>query len=182
MGDVYRRSGRGGAGNFYSSKDIDEINRAKADDLEAQKPPPADDTPTDPASAPSLPSRTSSLTPAAKTTTDPPAYARSGRGGAGNFIDPLSAHPVSATSSSLPKPSARPFSGRGGAGNFTPTGDAAKDGADGDKVYDPEQEAKRKQALDADIFRDVRENLPQPPKIHYMHGPGRGRKDEVTDG
>ncbi len=30
MGDEYRRSGRGGAGNFYSQKDVAEIEKRAA--------------------------------------------------------------------------------------------------------------------------------------------------------
>lgn len=31
MADVYRRSGRGGAGNFYSQKEIDETMKRKSE-------------------------------------------------------------------------------------------------------------------------------------------------------
>ncbi|KAI1402218.1 hypothetical protein F4819DRAFT_455447 [Hypoxylon fuscum] len=182
MADVYHRSGRGGAGNFYSQKDIEEATKAatKSEDLEAQKPAPADDTPTDPADPPSQTATASTGT-----------YARTGRGGAGNFVDPASVptstspppppgSPTSSANASTkpqpPAPARTGLSGRGGAGNWS----AADQDAKGEgEVYDPEQERKRREALDAGILKDIRDSLPQPPKIHYMHGPGRGRKPDL---
>ncbi|KAI1374537.1 hypothetical protein F4677DRAFT_160370 [Hypoxylon crocopeplum] len=200
MADVYRRSGRGGAGNFYSQKDIDEVTQAEPKDLEAQKPQPPDDYPTDPADVPPdvAPTTTSSTGGGSSAQT----YARTGRGGAGNFVDPTSApssstaappttttttttspsvpnSPTSTTPNPQPQqqqvpppPSRNMHSGRGGAGNWTTTAEG---------VYDPEQERKRREALDAHILQDIRDSLPQPPKIHYMHGPGRGRKPDLVD-
>ena len=37
-----------------------------------------------------------------------------------------------------------------------------------------------REALDAHILQDIRDSLPQPPKIHYMHGEGRGRKPDLV--
>ncbi|KAI0841519.1 hypothetical protein F5Y06DRAFT_192485 [Hypoxylon sp. FL0890] len=175
MADVYRRSGRGGAGNFYSQKDIEEVTKkiAGSKDLEAQKPQhsPDDEPPTDPADVPAqtaqqIASATSSGT-----------YARSGRGGAGNFVDPaIIPSSIAAASGPQQPPPTAPrsgLSGRGGAGNWTSTEESKEE------VYDPVQEHKRREALDAGILKDIRESLPQPPKIHYMHGPGRGRKPET---
>ncbi|KAI1413697.1 hypothetical protein F5Y13DRAFT_160883 [Hypoxylon sp. FL1857] len=186
MADVYRRSGRGGAGNFYSQKDIEEVTKkaaAEPKDLEAQNPHhlPDDEPPTDPADVP--PQTASQIASA----TSSGAYARSGRGGAGNFVDPASIlegptlPPSSTTTTAASRPQQPPpaaprsgLSGRGGAGNWTST-----EGEGKGEVYDPEQEHKRRAALDADILKGIRESLPQPPKIHYMHGPGRGRKPET---
>ncbi|RYC60360.1 hypothetical protein CHU98_g5856, partial [Xylaria longipes] len=97
MSDAYLRTGRGGAGNFYSQKDVeDAATKDRAEDIEAQKPPathlPLDDNST-------APSTTTT------TTTTPGAYARSGRGGAGNFVSPSSPSPSStlpSTSTSFP--------------------------------------------------------------------------------
>ncbi|KAI1213226.1 uncharacterized protein F4807DRAFT_410201 [Annulohypoxylon truncatum] len=193
MADVYRRSGRGGAGNFYSQKDIEEATKGKPEDLEAQKPQHlVDDEPlNDPADVPAQ-----AAPPIASTNTangsgnGTRTYARSGRGGAGNFVDvppSISAttdasttsapsSPGSSTSTPNPQSSTQPparsgLSGRGGAGNWVTT--------DPETAYDPEQERKRREALDAHILQDIRESLPQPPKIHYMHGPGRGRKPDL---
>ncbi|KAI4865881.1 hypothetical protein F4820DRAFT_277723 [Hypoxylon rubiginosum] len=189
MADVYRRTGRGGAGNFYSQKDVEEATKAadSSKDLEAQKQhqqPPADEIPTDPADPPSQHTTT--------TTSDSNngAYARTGRGGAGNFVDPVTAAasspsspPASPSSTATPAPAtvARSgLSGRGGAGNWTTVPGEGEDGGGGGAVYDPEQERKRREALDAHILQDIRDSLPQPPRIHYMHGPGRGRKPDLS--
>ncbi|KAK6953028.1 hypothetical protein Daesc_005326 [Daldinia eschscholtzii] len=192
---VYRRTGRGGAGNFYSQKDIEEVAQRKSEDLEAQKSQTlADDEPlADPADGPA---------PLVATTVSSNGgggndngngvrtYARSGRGGAGNFIDVPSsfvttAPPSSSTSTpksqdpSHPAPPQSPrrggaLSGRGGAGNWTAQSEHGEP-----EPYDQEQERKRREALDAHILQDIRDSLPQPPKIHYMHGPGRGRKPDL---
>ncbi|KAI1659556.1 hypothetical protein F4813DRAFT_336747 [Daldinia decipiens] len=188
---VYRRSGRGGAGNFYSQKDIEEATGRKSEDLEAQKSLPlADDEPlTDPADGPAQ----HVAAPIVGSTT---CGVRTGRGGAGNFVDV----PLLSSSSSIattaptttastahasnpqdqPHPQSPPtsprrggaLSGRGGAGNWTSEHGESE-------PYDQEQERKRREALDAHILQDIRDSLPQPPKIHYMHGPGRGRKPDL---
>lgn len=203
MADVYRRSGRGGAGNFYSQKDVEEATRGKHEDLEAQRPQPlADDEPLN------NPADVSSQIAAPMISTNADngsgngtrVYSRSGRGGAGNFVDvpfststDLTPNPTTPTPTVAPSssPSSSPntsktqsytlpiqlparsgLSGRGGAGNWVST--------DPETAYDPEQERKRREALDAHILQDIRESLPQPPKIHYMHGPGRGRKPDLA--
>ncbi|OTB08351.1 hypothetical protein M426DRAFT_316975 [Hypoxylon sp. CI-4A] len=180
MGDAYRRSGRGGAGNFYSQKDIEEATKGKSNDLEAQNPqvPLDDDIPTDPGDAPAQ-SATGTTKPYKLHTN----AGRIGRGGAGNFVDVDDENNETSTttitrttpssSSSQPPPPPAPtrtvgYSGRGGAGNWTEQAEA----------HDAEQERKRREALDAHILEDIRESLPQPPKIHYMHGEGRGRRPD----
>ncbi|KAI2783015.1 hypothetical protein F4815DRAFT_413677 [Daldinia loculata] len=184
---VYRRSGRGGAGNFYSQKDIEEATGRNSEDLEAQKSQPLadDDEPlTDPADGPAQPV----AVPIVGSTTS---GVRIGRGGAGNFVDvPSSSIATTApatkstTHASNPQDQSHPqspptsprrggaLSGRGGAGNWTSEHGEFE-------PYDQEQERKRREALDAHILQDIRDSLPQPPKIHYMHGPGRGRKPDL---
>jgi len=78
---VYRRVGRGGAGNWYSKKDVEEAEKAQAADLEAQKG----------AAAGSGAPIERSITSATTATLSSSGYARSGRGGAGNFSDQTSA-------------------------------------------------------------------------------------------
>ncbi|KAI5859386.1 hypothetical protein GGS23DRAFT_600508 [Durotheca rogersii] len=85
---VYARSGRGGAGNFYSPQ---ELAAAGQQDLEAQRPAAGDAYFSAPPAA----------APAAG------AYARSGRGGAGNFV------PAGSTTGG-----SGVLMGRGGAGNW----------------------------------------------------------------
>ncbi|KAI1469364.1 uncharacterized protein F4812DRAFT_422826 [Daldinia caldariorum] len=178
---VYRRSGRGGAGNFYSQKDIDEAAKRKSQDLEAQTPQTrADDEPlADPADGPAQPAATPTVSSASNGART---YARAGRGGAGNFVDVPSSSEVATVTVAAPSstPTAQDqahiqpprHSGRGGAGNWTSEHAGAE-------PYDQEQERKRREALDAHILQDIRDSLPQPPKIHYMHGPGRGRKPDL---
>ncbi|KAI1144461.1 hypothetical protein F5Y05DRAFT_28051 [Hypoxylon sp. FL0543] len=195
MADIYRRSGRGGAGNFFSQKDIEAAATKKAagsQDLEAQNPQhtPADDDepPTDPAD---VPAQTTARQIASAASSG--GYARTGRGGAGNFVDPASIPSSAAEATATAPPSSNPanngpsphqqlpvataprsgLSGRGGAGNWE------ESKGEGEAFYDPAQEHKRREALDAGILQDIRESLPPPPRIHYMHGPGRGRKPET---
>lgn len=183
MAEAYRKVGRGGAGNFYSKKDIEELNSTSqaTGDLEAQKPAPADAPPSDPAEAPAAgPPATSGTS----SSSSAPVYARTGRGGAGNFVDPLTAssgsvhpdaqpHPAAIVHStgnqSLAQAPAPPrLSGRGGAGNFAGGGEQ--------RIIDGgEQERKRKEAIDNDIFADVRAGLREPGRAHTrVHPHGRG--------
>ncbi|KAH8673627.1 hypothetical protein BX600DRAFT_508871 [Xylariales sp. PMI_506] len=199
MADVYRKVGRGGAGNFYSQKDI-ESSTTTSDDLEAQKPSdrtpaPADEPPSDPAFeqdqhfAPQATTEYLSSTSAAAAATTPTVYARTGRGGAGNFVDPASAvhqHPQQQQSPPLgsqpqslapARPATvqskgnRSFGGRGGAGNW------AGSAGDSQPVVDEEQERKRREALDAKVFNDVMAGLQEPGRAHthvHVHGRGAG--------
>ncbi|KAJ4292325.1 hypothetical protein N0V88_005957 [Collariella sp. IMI 366227] len=74
--DVFRRVGRGGAGNWYSKQDVQNAEKASQ---EAVRP-----------RSPNLPSLTQSLTRTATNTTTSGTqnYTRAGRGGAGNFTFP----------------------------------------------------------------------------------------------
>ncbi|EFQ27194.1 hypothetical protein CGRA01v4_07446 [Colletotrichum graminicola] len=165
MSDVYRKTGRGGSGNFYSKKDVENVQKANSEDLEAQK--------------------TTNATAAAAATgpRSPTAggYARVGRGGAGNFHDPSSLPDAkqqeeaadktrAAVSASLSR-SARGASGRGGAGNY---GDSSVPGGGGGETA--EDEAERKQALERKIIEDVEAGLPMPPRA-YQHAT---KKDEES--
>ncbi|KAF6837337.1 hypothetical protein CPLU01_03201 [Colletotrichum plurivorum] len=151
MSDVFRKVGRGGAGNFYSKKDVEDVEKANPEDIEAQKDAAAATT------SPTSPNTSS-------------AYARAGRGGAGNFHDTSSLPNAkqqeeaadktrAAVSASLAR-SSRGASGRGGAGNY---GDAAVPGSDLG-----EDDVKRKEALEKKIIEDVEAGLAMPPKA-YQH-------------
>ncbi|KAI0024742.1 hypothetical protein F4780DRAFT_775677 [Xylariomycetidae sp. FL0641] len=169
MGDVYRRTGRGGAGNFYSQQDLEAATKPKPEqDLEAQPANlPADVPPTDPGDAP----------PTTTTTSSPPprgggGYASTGRGGAGN----LTAAPATTTSlfstttssSSAPLAPSSRASGRGGAGNFTSTTDAEE-----------EEDAMAAARRDADMARAVAARLPAAPApIHRAPGRRRSQNGE----
>ncbi|ROV98428.1 hypothetical protein VMCG_07120 [Cytospora schulzeri] len=163
MSDVFQRTGRGGAGNYYSQKDLEEAEKAaRANDLEAQKtnspppPPEASSSPPPPASAPT------------------PQYVRVGRGGAGNWTEPPtiadaqdrqnhSDHTtaaVSATGAGKPRTG---LIGRGGAGNWT--------GGDyyNNTTEDPEQEKAEQQRIADRIKQDIDASLPAPPKTYHQH-------------
>jgi hypothetical protein len=192
MADAYRKVGRGGAGNFYSPQDVEEATKSRSDDLEAQKPAPADEAPSDPAEPPS------DLPPTSAGASSTPIYARTGRGGAGNFVDPLTASSSNIKSHSQPHPATihttgnqsfaqsqsavgpanhsstgaqRPpragLSGRGGAGNWA--------SGEEQKTIDEEQERKRREAIDKGVFDDVRAGLKEPGRAHTrVHPHGRG--------
>ncbi|EPE10277.1 hypothetical protein F503_05372 [Ophiostoma piceae UAMH 11346] len=167
--DHHFRIGRGGAGNFFSKKDLEE---AEQKDLEAQN----GDAPAQPP-APPQPQQSP--------------YTRGGRGGAGNFYDaaavaaaerdeaveaariqstttqssagPASADSPAVVSPSQPRKSAgtRPMiSGRGGAGNWAASNAAAAEA---------EEEQKRKEAaIAAQIQQDVDAGLLMPPKTYHQ--------------
>ncbi|RYP17115.1 hypothetical protein DL765_004734 [Monosporascus sp. GIB2] len=229
MADVYHRSGRGGAGNFYSRKDIEALEkRAPAGskvctpvspqppysvaipldepqprtspltllfsplyltDLEAQPPRDRaldlDPPPSDPADPP--PPLTPSTTTAQQ---HAHGYARSGRGGAGNFVaDVAAAVPTTAATAPTSRAGVGGLSGRGGAGNWVSAPSSGGDGAGaaGDEREEEEEKQRRRRSREAlglggsgDARRDVDVEagaaLPrQPPRIYHMHGPGRGR-------
>ncbi|KAK7923308.1 hypothetical protein PG985_007379 [Apiospora marii] len=190
--DAYKRAGRGGAGNYYSPQQIEEATSKgnkggpeQQEDLEAQNPAvDVDPPPSDPA--------------AAAVSAPPPSsaggYARSGRGGAGNFVTNAEAadaehHQAQAAMASsraasyanahAPSPSHQHqqqqqqqlrYSGRGGAGNWT--SDPAQ------VEYDEENRRKRQAALDAKVFDEVNTVLAEPKKAYQLHPAGhigRGR-------
>ncbi|KAK0753357.1 hypothetical protein B0T18DRAFT_396576 [Schizothecium vesticola] len=153
---VFRRVGRGGAGNWYSEKDVKEAEKALAAavDLEAQKH-------TDPAPGPS----------------DGPAYARAGRGGAGNFKEKDAAvasieaeraevertrAAVAATSAGKPRTTA--MTGRGGAGNYTDGSAPAPSAAE------QEHQQQKVEDLEMKVLKDVDSVLAAPPAAHKAAG------------
>ena len=188
--DVYRRAGRGGAGNYYSKKDIAEVDKRvkEQQDVESQKPVPEDLPPSDPADPPTTSTAASASSSAA--------YARSGRGGAGNFVDPaqeaatgapdiqgVSSTAASAASAANTPPlstssaaGALRYSGRGGAGNFSHFNPSAA------PVVDEEQERKRKETLEAGILKEIQDSLPEPPRTYHMHSGGTGNGKERAKG
>ncbi|KAI1116005.1 hypothetical protein F5Y14DRAFT_98012 [Nemania sp. NC0429] len=169
MSDAYLRTGRGGAGNFYSQKAVeDAVNKDKSEDLEAQKP------------AAHHPPGASPAHSAA------PGVSRSGRGGAGNIGPSPTVLPSTSASASLPDDAAAAatttvaptmpgskHTGRGGAGNW------AEGESEGARTAKAEQDRRRREALDAGIAREIRASLPPPPRTYHLHQPGRGRKAEA---
>jgi len=160
MAESSRRIGRGGAGNFYSPKHVEDASKAAAaEDPEAQTPI----------------MTTNDLTRASASTAPPPEYQHTGRGGAGNWVKPdelesqgfsqehdsistaTSPTPVSGTSFVLgaSKPTYR--GGRGGAGNYT-------DAETEERGKEKEESLRREMGLRAE--RDVEAGLARPPKTY----------------
>ncbi|KAH8880734.1 hypothetical protein GQ53DRAFT_788507 [Thozetella sp. PMI_491] len=155
--DVFRKVGRGGAGNFYSQKDVEEVQNANTEDLEAQKP---SDLPLDAAPPPS--------------SDQAGTYARAGRGGAGNFYDRATAadsteqekevaeKAKAAIATNLAAKGRVGATGRGGMGNFW--ADSA--------VHDAQvrqEEQKKAQEIAAKTLQDVEAGLAPPPRAYQQH-------------
>ncbi|KAK1751750.1 hypothetical protein QBC47DRAFT_390920 [Echria macrotheca] len=156
---VFRRVGRGGAGNWYSKKDVEEVQKneaaAAAQDIEAQKQ--------------AVPA-TTVPPPASESTTQ--TYARSGRGGAGNFKDQASAaaslrlereeaeRTKAVVAANLAK-AKHPFSGRGGAGNWS-------DGVTPLGAQQQAEEQQRVEDLEMKVLRDVEAGLALPPPAYHV--------------
>lgn len=150
--DVFRRVGRGGAGNWYSKKDVEEAEKAQASaDIEAQK---------------------LSTTPAPTTESTAPVYARGGRGGAGNFKDAATAAESlkakreeaeltkAAVAATVGK-SRVGLSGRGGAGNWsdsaTPLGAVVQ-----------QHEQQKVEDLELKVLKDVEAGLAMPAPAYHQ--------------
>ncbi|KAK8021469.1 hypothetical protein PG990_006607 [Apiospora arundinis] len=204
--EAYKRAGRGGAGNYYSPEQIKEATQGgggdQQQDLEAQKPAVShvDPPPSDPATAmkvlPPIPSSNGGGLGGG-------GYARSGRGGAGNFVSAADAEkhqraeaqhthnqaatltrqasygnahavqPYNASSSSSSSQSQQQQIRYSGRGG---AGNWTSDPAHQD--YEQEQQQRRKAALDAKVFDDVSAGLAAPKKAYQLHPAGhigRGR-------
>lgn len=158
--EVYKRVGRGGAGNFYSKKDVEDVAKASMvpTDLEAQK-------------------TASSLAHPPPTTGGPAQYSRAGRGGAGNFYDG-GGDPATVADSvereaearkaqalvgaSLAQPKNGGLGGRGGAGNWSDSGSSSSSG------LVPPWERQTMDQLQAKIVKDVDAGLTPPPKTYHQ--------------
>ncbi|OIW33250.1 hypothetical protein CONLIGDRAFT_640396 [Coniochaeta ligniaria NRRL 30616] len=158
--EVFRRVGRGGAGNWYSKKDIDDADKVASEDLEAQKPIPSAATPTT----------------ASTSSEDTAAYSRAGRGGAGNFYDPKdtdearrqekedSRRTNAALSSAGTSKPRTGLSGRGGVGNWSDPSTTAL------TKQQEKEEQERREHLEAQILQDVDAGLAPPPAAYHYQG------------
>ncbi len=179
--DVFRRAGRGGAGNYWSKKDIEEAERTLPKVCLA--------LPTSRVECANACCRRLPSNPAANAAGGPqeldaqkkvpgasadaagqsgPVYNRAGRGGAGNFHDTDTVAEVlekeeeaqrarAALAASSAKPKAG-LSGRGGLGNWTDNSQEAE-----------EDERKKKQAMEARILQDVELGLAMPARTYHVH-------------
>lgn len=159
------KAGRGGAGNFYSKQDLEDATKAAAEnDIEAQ----------------STPQSINDLTITLTSSQPPPSYLHTGRGGAGNWVEPQAlqsqglsqeASPyATSTSASLfgttkrvvgqSKPTYR--GGRGGAGNYTDF--------EAEERARKEEEEKVRVDVERRVERDVEAGLARPPMAHTGRG------------
>ena len=148
MAESYQKTGRGGAGNFYSKNDL---APTASQDLEAQS------------------QSTSSQTQALSAQKTLPEYAHTGRGGAGNWVLPATLPPAPSKSTTpvSPNVASKPTyrGGRGGAGNYVDLGEK-------EKVEQEEEEriAREKAGIERRILRDVESGLARPEKAYGGRG------------
>lgn len=160
MTESYVKAGRGGAGNFYTKQELEIASKAATlHDIESQ----------------SNHQTINDLTRADITSNPPPEYLHTGRGGAGNWVQPKTLESKgfaqeespnsTSTSSSLfgtkrvagqSKPTYR--GGRGGAGNY----------ADYEAEEKARKEAEEKVRVDVErrVERDVEAGLARPPRAY----------------
>ncbi|KAK3944643.1 hypothetical protein QBC46DRAFT_373918 [Diplogelasinospora grovesii] len=159
--DVFRRVGRGGAGNWYSKKDVEEADKKRTtSDVEAQNP-------ATPVVAPSEPSQQQPSVPV---------YARAGRGGAGNFHDPanipalgpqeMEKEVAAVAAAKQHKPSGTGLSGRGGMGNWMGGNDGS---AAEDTRRKEEDEQKMQEEVEMKVLKEVDTGLAMPPRTYHRH-------------
>ncbi|KAM7197751.1 hypothetical protein V8F33_005475 [Rhypophila sp. PSN 637] len=167
---VYRRVGRGGAGNWYSKKDVEEVEKAQQQaDIEAQKQ--------------NIPSAAGPANPIAASTQ----YHRAGRGGAGNFHEPATApdgvDPMAVQQTeeqiekikaavAAQKPRTGGMGGRGGVGNWSNSNSV--------NVQQQEKEEQKKvQEVELRVLKDVEAGLAMP-KPAYQRA-STDREDGVAN-
>ncbi|KAK7736820.1 hypothetical protein SLS63_003169 [Diaporthe eres] len=167
MSDVFRRIGRGGAGNFIPEKEIQEAAQAQ----QAQPILITSPLPQDPESQKhEAEAAGAAPLPASAAASHPPQYVRVGRGGSGNYTEPptiaesqdrqdvLERTKAAVSASQAGKPRAG-FSSRGGAGNWTD---------DAPPVDDSEESTKRQEIADK-VKEELNSSLPPPPKTYHQH-------------
>ncbi|KAL8768804.1 MAG: hypothetical protein Q9209_005093 [Squamulea sp. 1 TL-2023] len=145
--DTYHKVGRGGAGNYYSSQDIEQVQKQAAEDVEAQS---------------------SYAGELGATDNQQPEYVHSGRGGAGNYSSASDTAerkrsvdmPPSIRERTVPEGG---FYGRGGAGNL-------RGSEGGPSREDDEKKASevQKQAYEETVL-DVEKGLRAPEKAHLSN-------------
>ncbi|KAF4991937.1 hypothetical protein FGRMN_7491 [Fusarium graminum] len=150
--DVYRKTGRGGAGNYIQSKPDDASKDLEAQNLATDEAPPPD--------------RLTASVPA-----------RAGRGGSGNYVNPedlpdaqeqdeMAKKTAAAVSASLKKnnPVRGGLGGRGGAGNWK----HAVSFEEEERMRD--EERAREEELQKRVRDSVEQGLKMPERAHHGHG------------
>ncbi|KAH6850281.1 hypothetical protein B0I37DRAFT_371235 [Chaetomium sp. MPI-CAGE-AT-0009] len=173
--DVFRRVGRGGAGNFYSKQDVQDAEKKASTTTVRPRSPRS--TPNPLTLTPTHATGSSSLGPGTN-------YTRAGRGGAGNFTfssteDAAStltssadtaaqkqeeeadrAKAAAAVAASLAaKSKTGGLSGRGGAGNWSM-------GGGGREEEEREERRREEEELERKVLRDVEVGLPPPARVY----------------
>ncbi|RGP78110.1 hypothetical protein FLONG3_3752 [Fusarium longipes] len=151
--DVYRKTGRGGAGNYVVQNKAEDADK----DLEAQT------------------LATDEVPPPDRATANVPA--RAGRGGSGNYVNPsdlpdaaeqdeMAKKTAAAVNASLKKNQATRgggLGGRGGAGNWK----HAISFEEEERMR--EEERSRGEALERKVMETVEKGLKMPEKVHHGH-------------
>ncbi|KAL8785132.1 MAG: hypothetical protein Q9213_003550 [Squamulea squamosa] len=145
--DTYHKFGRGGAGNYYSSQDIEQVQKQAAEDVEAQS-----------LNAGEL----------GATDTKQPIYVHSGRGGAGNYssASDTAEHKRSVDMSPSMRERTVPeggFYGRGGAGNLR-----GSEGGPSGEDHEKKASEAQKQAYE-EAVQHVEKGLQAPEKAHLAN-------------
>jgi hypothetical protein len=172
--EIAQKVGRGGAGNYYTKAEVENASHAVWLMCSALMRPFANMLLQSPPSQKS--------TQRVDTQLEFPTYARTGRGGAGNYIAPAQELPTSSDAQSdlqsarevldasreklkdkvtVDKSKAyRGHSGRGGAGNWKPGSEEAE------RKRAEDKEMKVRNRIDASIRLDVEKELKPPPKVY----------------
>lgn len=167
--EVFRRVGRGGAGNWYSKKDVEDAEKDAQDAQDAQLPGPVTASP-------------AAASPAAAAAAPAP-YSRVGRGGAGNYYDAATAaagrqqEAVGTANAVAHTSTHHVLSGRGGAGNWvgpdlSQSQAPAQDG--------PTHEQQRRATLEAQILQDVEAGLAMPAPAYHTQATRDSKKGPVS--
>lgn len=158
MSDLFR-SGRGGAGNIYPKGDVEKVS--KPEDVESQS------------QVDSSSTSINDLTRSISATNPPPEYLHTGRGGAGNWVQPKELHSQGLTQESTlsgqdaskrtigsSKPTYK--GGRGGAGNYG--------SLEQEEQERRQQEQKKRDQVEKAVERDVESGLARPERTYGGQG------------
>ncbi|KAI9837982.1 MAG: hypothetical protein M1819_006136 [Sarea resinae] len=165
----FRRVGRGGAGNFYSKKELEDAEKRAAEDLEAQKSSAHHHSHADDAAAAAANDEAAEAEAAPRRSSAE--YAHTGRGGAGNWVSEkeLAEKGTFTEAAEGTNPVAesgveagRGYRGRGGAGNYEWAA------AHGEEKEEPERSAREAAAgrLNEKAVLDVEAGLTPPAPAH----------------